>query len=135
MKKSSFGSRLLEVRRGLGVSAEQFSKSLGLHRNTVVAYEADLKEPSISIVSSLNDADIDWIYVLSGQHRDDLVSEHFDWDLLQRIWISIEAVVAKKGGAIPVEKRFAVARVIYKQAVHDERKMPSLLDDVLRVAA
>lgn len=130
---STFGTRLLRLRRAAGQSAERLAQQLGLHRNSIVAYESGAQEPSVAIVSALRETDMDWIYLLTGETQRDFVAERIDWKLVEEIWTKMETQLAASKQRVSIEKKFLVLRSVYSET--KSRMNTDLLDRMLRVAA
>lgn len=60
----SFGDRLLELRRGAGLTQKQLTDALDIHSVTYLHYEKDQREPPLELVVRLAaffDVTTDWL--------------------------------------------------------------------------
>lgn len=60
----SFGGRLLELRRGAGLTQKQLTDALDIHSVTYLHYEKDQREPPLELVVRLAaffDVTTDWL--------------------------------------------------------------------------
>lgn len=132
---STFGSRLIELRRKAGLSAERLAALLGLHRNSIVGYERDLKEPGIGIVSGLKETELDWVYLLTSQPLGEFVADHIQWNLIAEIWTSIEAKCGGRKKKLTTEQKLEVLKFVYRAEIGRRRGVSISVDDALRMAA
>lgn len=133
--KSTFGSRLLELRRKAGLSAEKLAAQLGLHRNSIVGYERDLKEPAIGILLGLDAAGLDWVYALRGEPVDEFVADRIRWDLVIEILSVVDAKNAALKKKLTAAQRMAVLRMVYRAEVGRRRGVKASVEDALKIAA
>lgn len=61
------GERLRQERERLGLSQSTLAEKLGVHRNTVVRYEAGKREPAVEYLSALAELGADFGFLLSGE--------------------------------------------------------------------
>ena len=60
----SFGDRLLELRRGAGLTQKQLTDALDIHSVTYLHYEKDQREPPLELVvrmAAFFDVTTDWL--------------------------------------------------------------------------
>ena len=51
----TFGQKIKELRNSKNLTAKQVADAIGLTRNAITNYEADIREPSLSVLKSLCD--------------------------------------------------------------------------------
>lgn len=64
---STFGERLREERKRLGISQIAFAELGGAKKHSQINYEADKSSPSSDYIAALVQAGVDILYVLTGQ--------------------------------------------------------------------
>lgn len=62
----SFGDRLIEERKRLGLTQAEFSKKIGISRNSQVNYEAGKREPGVGYLDAIGKLGVDVSYVTTG---------------------------------------------------------------------
>lgn len=117
MFKLGFARRLKEVRQRADLSAEAFARVLGVHRSSVIAYEAGTSEPSVRIMEALRIADFDWIYVVTGMTAAAHAGRDMNWDLLESVIDATEHQLAEQDLQIPREKKMQIIKTAYLLAI------------------
>ena len=77
-----YGRRLKIVRGNLGMTQQDFAKSLGLSQTTYSGYERESSEPPIDIlkkICSLYNVDIAWLLGVEGDYRELLANQYDDF--------------------------------------------------------
>ena len=62
-----FGKRLAEERQRLELTQGELASLLGISRNSVTQYESDNHHPGAEVLAGMYSAQIDILYVLTGQ--------------------------------------------------------------------
>lgn len=121
----TFGSRLHQVRRAAGLTAERLAELLGVHRRSVVGWERDEKCPSVAIVDGLADAQLDWVYVLRGDRKAVFAGHALNWDLLIDINTRLDKLSSERGVVCPPELRKQILKNSYLQLSASDRAQRS----------
>lgn len=129
---TTFGERLLELRREAGLSAEKLARGLGLHRNSVFAYERNTKVPALSLLAGLDAAGLDWIYALRGEKTDVFVADRIDWDVVLEIVAAIEQ--RREARTLSAAQKKALLQVVYRTEVATGRGVAVLVDEAMEIA-
>lgn len=85
MSEKTFGERLVEERKRLGLSATQVMMATEIHRNTQSAYENDKKVPDLSYLIRLHHMGFDVLYLLAGSQIEEDAPVILSDD--ERLWL------------------------------------------------
>ncbi len=64
---SGVGERIQEVRKEMKMNQEGFASKMGVSKRTQAAYEAETSSPNAAYLAELASADVDVLYILTGQ--------------------------------------------------------------------
>jgi transcriptional regulator with XRE-family HTH domain len=115
-KTQNIGNRLRQERQRLELTVEALAKSLGVHKNSVLGYEADQSIPSCSIIPRLRAAGVDWIYVMSGQRIQEIAADGFDWGLLKELHSLLSSEIGDRRLQVPSDQFVELLRAAYTMA-------------------
>lgn len=133
--KATFGARLKELRKRSGLSAEKLAALLGVHRNSVIGYENDVVSPSVHVLSGLRAANLDWIFAVTGQAKEEVLCNEIDWKLVESIWGIIEEQNAIRRKKLTTAQKFAALRNVYTIAAKGHGDIPAVVANAFRIAA
>lgn len=134
-QKKTFGTRIREERKRLGLTQQQFADGLELSRSSVALYETDRTVPDLAFALRAKENGIDAWYIMTGERGREAAAHLFDWVLLADIVSRIRSLAAIEQLALTTEKEMAIARLLYKHCSTRGLVDQDIVDDAVRMAA
>jgi len=131
----SFGERLREERRLLGLNQQEFGTLGGVAKPTQIGYEADTRTPDLHYLAQLTKAGVDPMRILTGKPVEHFAAERMNWDLVVTIFDAVSEWESENDVRIDPNKRSALLQVLYKQFAETREINPTLLASTLKLAA
>jgi len=130
-----FGDRLARERRRLGLTQAEAAGKLGVSRSALALYETGRSEPGVSFLDRVEACGMDPLAILGGLTTARLAADAFDWELLQTVLNGIDLWAKEHRLKLPLEKKLAIARLLYAQFVDTREVDSAVLTQVMRAAA
>jgi transcriptional regulator with XRE-family HTH domain len=135
LQNQTFGDRIRQERKRLGLTQQQFADGLDISRSAVTFYETDRTVPDANFFSSAIANGIDIGYILVGERSVELAGYMLDWKLLGLILAAIRLWCTDEKIAIPLAKELAIAQLLYthfsKRGLIDQ----DVVDQTMKLAA
>lgn len=129
----SFGKRLAEERRRLGLSQEQLAVHLGIGRSALGMIETDRSGLEAQRLSELGaQTGLDVIYVLTGRRAKVAAVDLLDWQLAEGILQGLERWAVRRRIELTPEKTARALRILYRhlsvEGVVDDARIAETMD-------
>ena len=132
---TTYGARLREERKRLGMSQDELAEQLLMSRSSVAFYESDRTVPDVTCMVRAAKVGVDAGYVMFGQRGAEQAERTLDWDLLAAILRGIHDWAEEYGLDIAAEKQVAIARVLYRQFARSREIDAGMMKEMLKLAA
>lgn len=130
--RRTFGYRLREERKRLGLSQAALARAAHVSKNTQIAYEAGTTVPDLEYLDRVTALGVDWTYILSGT-RSQLTA--IDWSLVGILVGAIQDFATQYDVDIPPDKWVAALKFLYAQAIKEGVVDPDTVESALRLAS
>ena len=135
MNLQDWFGRLREERKRLGHTMDSFAHILGVSRSTFAKYEAGKTAPTCPDLDNAAHVGADVLYIVTGRRTEEVVADEFDWELLQQIAKSVDAWAVEMDVELPVEKKFALIKSLYKRFSVSKVVSAADIEETVRLSA
>jgi transcriptional regulator with XRE-family HTH domain len=135
IEKQTFGVRLREERKRLGLSQDDMAMWLSVSRSSVAFYEADRTVPGIDCMVRAAEAGVDVWYLMFATRGAENAVNLMDWDLLEAITRSVREWAQVARLELPIEKELGITRLLYRQFAKTRKIDPGYLQEAMRLVA
>ena len=131
----TFGWRIREERKRLGLTQQQFADGLDISRSSVALYETDRTVPDLNFGLRAKNCGIDAWYIMTGERGSEAAANLFDWALFGKILSSIRTWCEDEKLVLATDKEIAVAQLLYGHFVKQGKVDDAVLHSTLKLAA
>lgn len=110
-----FGKRLMEVRKGKGLTQKELSAQLGISHNSLYSYEVGKVAPTVQFLYDLADIGVDVVFVLTGAPRGAPIQ-----DEMARLMARLTQLSARERAAVTL----LVGALLGAEPCHSEAETP-----------
>lgn len=127
----TFGWRIREERKRLGLTQQQFADGLDISRSSVALYETDRTIPDLNFGLRAKNCGIDAWYIMTGERGSEAAANLFDWALFIKILSTIRTVYEDKKLVLATEQEIAIAQLLYGHLVRQGEMDDAMLNDAV----
>lgn len=131
----SFGRRLADERRRLGLNQEQMATHLNVGRSTLAMLETDRSGLDAQRLVEFGERGVDVSYVLTGLPARQAAGRALDWELVELILTGLWQWSTKHRVTLPPAKVALALKILYEYFAEKGEVDAKRLDEVMQLAA
>lgn len=130
-----FSARLREERLRLRLNQQELADVGGVSKGSQVGYESGVRAPDLRYLERVARANVDIMYVVTGRPIASAASEHFDWQLHNKILETVESWLDEKQLTLPFPKKMDLLRLFMSNYTSADSVDPQFIFQTLRLVA